>query len=64
MLGAVRLVVERQRDLRAEAPSAELADPRHDGLDLAGAGAGGLQGGHDQQAKEVGMALERIGRSR
>ena len=62
--GAVGVVAERERDLLTEAVEPEPAYTRHDSLDLTAGARGRLYGEDDQQAKEVGMALERSGRGR
>jgi 2,4-dichlorophenol 6-monooxygenase len=62
--GAVGVVAERERDLFAEAVHPEPAYTRHDSLDFTAGARGRLYGEDDEQAKEVGMALERSGRGR
>ena len=57
--GALGVVAERERDLLPEAVQPELAYARHDSLDFTAGARGRLYGEDDEQAKEVGMALER-----
>ena len=54
------VVLEGEGDLVAQPSERYLAHPPDHGVNLAVAGAGGLDGEGDQQAEEVGMAFERL----
>ncbi len=61
---ALGVVAEGNGDLLAQAVEPEAADARDDDLDLVSPMGRRLHGEDDQQAKEVGMALERLGSRR
>jgi hypothetical protein len=57
---AVGVVLDGEGDLRAQPTERHLAHSPDDGVDLAGAGVGRLDGEGDQQAEEVGGSFERL----